>query len=60
MVFENQFEQIHWFLKITVNRCTDFLSTNHTYIRLVIGANSFSVDTDIQKQCALINVKVYI
>ena len=45
--FENQCEQIRWF------------SFCQSYIKLVTGGNSFSVDTDIQKQCTLINVKIF-
>ena len=48
----------HQFWKISVNRYTGFLSAL-SYIRLVTGGNSFSVDTDIQKQFTLINVKVF-
>ena len=45
--FENQCGQIRWF------------SFCQSYIKLVTGGNSFSVDTDIEKQCTLINVKIF-
>ena len=48
----------HQFLKISVNRYAGF-SVCQSYIKLVTGRNSFPVDTDIQKQCTLINVKVF-
>ena len=46
-LIKNHCEQIHWF------------SFCQSYIKLVTGGNSFSVDTDIQKQCTLINMKVF-